>query len=185
MPANPQIIIMLPRNRYAGLYDQWMKNKEDLSTDTQVRWRLMLLLRAGMFARGNIGLPGPENIVAQAEKKSRRKTKKSKLFYSIRCRIDTRLYPDILDEWRALPRGSRSEVFAEYLRIGMKMTPDELRDITQKATKNFTWKQNTKIPEPVNVEPRGETVIVAGPSDADVAAATTAKIVQNFLTLDD
>ena len=59
MPANPQIIIMLPRNRYAGLYDQWMKNKEDLSTDTQVRWRLMLLLRAGMFARGNIGLPGP------------------------------------------------------------------------------------------------------------------------------
>jgi hypothetical protein len=189
MLGNPQIVIMFPKDRYAGLYDQWMKNIAGLPTDTQVRLRLMLLLRAGMLARENLGLPGSKieapSLSSEKKYRRKRKSKKSKLFYSIRCRVDTRMYPDVLDGWQALPRGSRSEVFAEYLRIGMKMTPDELRTITQKVTKLFAWKPNTKLPEPADVAPpRGETVIVTGSSDTGTAA-TTAKLVQNFLTLED
>lgn len=189
MPANPEIVIQLPKDRYSGLYKQWVKIVDGLPTDALVRLRLLLLLRAGIVARENLGLPIDDNKAAgePSEKKSRRKRKKAKSFHTIRCRVDTRMYPDVLDEWRALPRGVRSEVFAEYLRIGMKMTPDELRTTTQTVARNIAWKPAAKLHDlPGAAMPlRGETVIMSDTSDTKAAAATTAKLAENFLTLDD
>lgn len=190
MPANPQIVIMLPKDRYAGLYGQWEKNISGLPSATHVRLRLLLLLRAGILARENLGLPGvePEAHDRSPEKPSRRKRKlkNAKLFYTIRCRVDPRMYPDVLDEWRALPRGSRSEVFAEYLRIGMKMTPNELRTTAQKITKNIAWQPSTKTHESADVAPPlVETMILSDPSDTKATANAAAKLIENFQSLDD
>lgn len=192
MPANPEVVIMLPRARYSGLYRQWEKSIADLPTATHVRLRLLLLLRAGILARENLGVPGaePETAGKIPKRPSRRKRnpKNAKLFYVIRCRVDPRMYPDILDEWRALPHGTRSEVFAEYLRIGMKMAPDELRATAQQITKKMVWQPNTRLHEPtpasVTQTRAVETMILSDAPDSNAKTAA-AKLRESFSSLED
>ena len=74
-------------------------------------------------------------------------------------------------------------MFSEYLRIGMQLSPDDLRDAAKRATKNVVWKPNTTGTGPADPgTPRVETLIL---TDPDKTGNTASKLAENFITLDD
>ena len=182
--ANPEIVILLSKDRYSGLYRQWKRSIGALPTRTLVRLRLLLLLRAGMLSREHLGVPEsatgkPDGVRIRTSRRGRKKPRNAESYYAIRCRIDTRLYPDILDEWRALSRGSRSEMFAQYLRIGLQMKPEELRALVQRVTRNIAWIPSTALPELIERRsPQAETRSLSGSGQSDDVGA---RMTEDFL----
>lgn len=177
MRANPEIVIRLVKGRYTALYRQWKRSVAGLPTTTQVRLRLLSLLRAGIIRRDNLGVP--ENHAGDSPARAKRrgpskKRKRPKTYHAIRCRIDPRLYPDVLDEWRALGKRTRSEIFAEYLRIGLGMTPEEVRIAALKVTQNMVWQTGAAVtPASTPAEaksPITETMILPDSGKTDNAA---------------
>lgn len=189
MPANPEIVILLRKDLYSVLYRQWEQNIKGMKPRTLVSLRLQLLLRVGMLHREHLAATANgSDIPGQTKRVSRRrKARICRSFYSIRCRVDPRIYPDVLDEWRALARGTRSIIFAEYLRIGLQMKPEEIRDAAQKLAKNIVWQPHGASPsrtEPGAGTPsaRVESHILADPGKIDNIAA---RLADNFLNPED